>query len=28
MRAFNEVMAKESRIHGVIVPIGDGYGSA
>ena len=24
MRAFNDVMAKESRIHGVIVPIGDG----
>jgi predicted O-methyltransferase YrrM len=24
MRAFNDLMAKESRIHGVIVPIGDG----
>jgi predicted O-methyltransferase YrrM len=24
VRAFNEVMAKEPRIHGVIVPIGDG----
>jgi caffeoyl-CoA O-methyltransferase len=24
VRAFNDVMAKESRVHGVIVPIGDG----
>ena len=24
VRAFNEVMAKERRVHGVIVPIGDG----
>ena len=24
IRAFNEIMAKESRVHGVIVPIGDG----
>lgn len=24
VRAFNEVMAKESRLHGIIVPIGDG----
>ena len=25
VRAFNEVMAKESRLHSVIVPIGDGW---
>ncbi len=24
VRAFNEVMARETRVHGVIVPIGDG----
>ena len=24
VRAFNEVMAKEARLHSVIVPIGDG----
>lgn len=24
VKAFNEVMAKESRVHGIIVPIGDG----